>query len=168
MLESGLSGSVRGVLSNGHPLYRDPGSFPDASRDDHEPAAPSDAPLPAAAGREDPSDLPCLDQESGEIAVESQALRVADLRLVLARFAGCFANTPNEPSLCLSPPGWWQIAPQPRHAFVSPNDRQLHGDLVKSAQGSGRPKKAIPNRQLTPGMIRFLPVECLISDGVAS
>jgi hypothetical protein len=26
MLESGLSGSVRGVPSNGHP-YRDPGSF---------------------------------------------------------------------------------------------------------------------------------------------
>ena len=26
MLESGLSGSVRGVLSNGHP-YRDPGSI---------------------------------------------------------------------------------------------------------------------------------------------
>jgi hypothetical protein len=29
MLESGLSGSVRGVLSNGHP-YRDPGSLPDS------------------------------------------------------------------------------------------------------------------------------------------
>jgi hypothetical protein len=28
MLESGLSGSVRGVPSNGHP-YRDPGSKPD-------------------------------------------------------------------------------------------------------------------------------------------
>jgi hypothetical protein len=28
MLESGSSGSVRGVLSNEHP-YREPGSFPD-------------------------------------------------------------------------------------------------------------------------------------------
>jgi hypothetical protein len=74
-------------------VFTQPRSFPDASRDDHEPAAPSDAPLPAAAGCEDPSDLPCLDQESGEIAVETQAPRVADLRLVLARFAGCFANT---------------------------------------------------------------------------
>jgi hypothetical protein len=29
MLESGLSGSVRGVLSNGHP-YRDPGAIASA------------------------------------------------------------------------------------------------------------------------------------------
>jgi hypothetical protein len=31
MLESGLSGSVRGVPSNGHP-YRDPGPIPEVSR----------------------------------------------------------------------------------------------------------------------------------------
>jgi polyhydroxybutyrate depolymerase len=34
--------------------------------------------------------------------------------------------------------------------------------------GSGPSKKATPNRQLTPGDESFLPVECLISDGVAS
>jgi hypothetical protein len=32
MLESGLSGSVRGVPSNGHP-YRDPGPIPDEAHE---------------------------------------------------------------------------------------------------------------------------------------